>query len=92
MTPNEVITDIQMSLCSRLFDYGFKYSSRFKSGSFLLTKRTVNGLVTVVLERKGFINGGNGNDWIQTYLSNSVAMSSPPLISFIPSKVSCDGN
>tara|TARA_R100001244_G_C5165105_1_gene131358 strand:- start:885 stop:1163 length:279 start_codon:yes stop_codon:yes gene_type:complete len=89
MTPNEVITDIQMNLCSRLFDFGFIYKSRFDSGNITLTKRTINGLVEVLLERNGNINGSNGYNWIEAYIGNILDMASPSPLEILPSKVGC---
>ena len=49
MIPNDVITDVQMKFCNTLFGFNFSFKDKLDSGSILLTKRTMIGIVDVVL-------------------------------------------
>ena len=86
MIPNDVITDVQMKFCNTLFGFNFSFKDKLDSGSILLTKRTMIGIVDVVLERNGNINGGSGDGWIEGYLSEVHLMSAPSSIEILPSK------
>jgi len=81
-----LITNEQMRICNNLFDLGFSYKSISYNGQITLSKKTISGLVVLILSKNGLINGKLDKEFFNFYTENGYMMSQPEPIEIIPSR------